>query len=616
MNQIPYGYWKSKITEKMVTQRGRINTLKWDSDERLFFSGNAEGHSFLYEYSQRDGLRKINGDLSVGGNVGYGGGDFDVKKGEIYFSAGKQGLYTKKRNAGQLMRLTHDLFQSASPVISPDGRTLAYVSSDGTDDQIAQLRLDQRSWPQIWIQGADFYMQPCWSADGSSFAWVEWDHPFMPWDASRVMLAEVNPATGTISSIRKIYGEPNQRASQPKFSPDGRALTYIRRNGEWEDLVSYDLQTKDEKILIHGEGFELTVPAFAQGVQTYDWFGDSQRIAFLRIHGPHSEICLLELASGEITALQTPKFTSFDSISVSPNSGIISAIACGPTCLTQVVIIDEQEMQSIFQLGESLPDEELISKPQELSWETVNGSTVFGIFYPPTNPECAWTGLPPAFVHIHGGPTGKTDLRYNPEIQYFTSRGYGWLEVNYRGSSGYGSSFLKSLDGNWGYFDVEDAVSGANCLGKMGLADRNRLMIIGGSAGGYTVLNTLVQFPESFKAGASLYGVADLYSLVIDTHKLELHYTDSLVGPLPEFKPVFDEWSPIQHVENIKAPLAVFQGSMDPVVVPGQAKDLVSRLKSPYVFRLYEGEGHGFRKPETIVDYLETLSDFAKQYLL
>ena len=438
----------------------------------------------------------------------------------------------------------------------------------------------------------------------------------MPWDASRVMLAEVNPATGTISSIRKIYGEPHQPASQPKFSPDGRTLTYIRSNGEWEDLVSYDLQTEDEKILIHGEGFELTVPAFAQGVQTYDWFGDSLMIAFLRIHGTHSEICLLDLASGEITALKTPEFTSFDSISVSPDSGKISAVACGPTCLTQVVIIDGQEIQSVFQLGESVPDDEMISKPQELSWETVNGSTVFGIFYPPTNPECTWTGLPPAFVHIHGGPTGKTDLRYNPEIQYFTSRGYGWLEVNYRGSSGYGSSYLKSLDGNWGYFDVEDAVSGANCLGKMKLADRNRMMIIGGSAGGYTVLNTLVQFPESFKAGASLYGVADLYSLAIDTHKLELHYTDSLVGPLPEAKPVYDEWSPIQHVEKIQAPLAVFQGSTDPVVVPGQAKDLVSRLKSPYVFRLYEGEGHGFRKPETIVDYLETLSDFAKQYLL
>jgi dipeptidyl aminopeptidase/acylaminoacyl peptidase len=615
MKQIPYGLWLSPIDETFAASRGRLNGLKWDTSDRLIFSGMLEGESFLYSFSQSAGLKKLNGQLPVGGTVGYGGGDFICSNDSIVFCAGKQGLQQIEREMASPRRLTQDLYQTASPAISPNGRFLAFVASDGKDDQIALLNLEKRSWPQIWIQGADFYMQPDWSPDGKHFAWAEWDHPHMPWESARVMIAELDPETAAIASVKQLAGSIGHAASQPRFSPDGQTLAFIRGNGEWEDLVLFDLESGTERRLIHGSGFELTIPAFAQGVQTYDWMPKGDRIVFLRIRGTRSDICLVTLANAEIEKIDLPDFTVFDTVAVS-ESGQIAAVAASPAAQTQVIVRTENGYQTVYRLGERLPDQAYLSIPREISWETFDGSTVYGVYYPPVNPNYGWVGLPPAFVNIHGGPTGKHDLRLSPEIQYFTSRGYGWLEVNYRGSSGYGSKYLISLNGNWGFFDVQDAVSGANCIGGLGLADRERLIILGGSAGGYTVLNALIQFPDAFRAGISRYGVADLYSLAVDTHKLEQHYTDSLVGPLPEARVKYDELSPIRHVEKIQAPLAVFQGKNDPVVLPSQSEALISRLKSPFVYRLYENEGHGFRSPETVSDYLKTVSDFARQYLL
>jgi len=616
MRQIPYGLWKSPISEQAVAQRGRINTLKWGSNNRLYFSGNQGGNSFLYEYRCDSGLKRLNGDLPVGGNIGYGGGDFDVQNERVIFRAGKRGLYLQNLNKPTLKLLTNDRYMTASPVISPDGRFVAYVSGDGTDDQIALLRLDERSWPFLWIHGADFYMQPAWSPRGNYFTWVEWNHPDMPWDGSKVMIGKVDPENGTISEITHIAGKMPFPASQPKFSPDGKMLSYIRSNGEWEDLILRNLESGEEKILVHGDHFALTIPAFAQGVQTYDWFPDSRQLAFLQIFGTRSKICIVSVESGEIRILNSQQYSSFDTISVSPETGMIAAVADSPLQPTQIILINENEIKTVFRISDDLINEEYISKPREISWEAPDGTPVYGIFYPPTNPDAHWVGLPPAFVHIHGGPTGKADLRFNPEIQFFTSRGFGYLEVNYRGSCGYGTSYLQSLYGNWGVYDVEDAILGADCLSALRLADRNRLLIIGGSAGGFTVLNTLIQYPDSFKAAACLYGVTDLFGLAINTHKLELHYTDSLVGPLPEAAPVYEKRSPIRHVEKIKTPLAIFQGDADPVVIPSQSNELAARLKCPHVYRLYKEEGHGFRRPETITDYLSTLYSFATQYLL
>ncbi len=620
MNQIPFGLWKSPIDENFVAQRGRLSSLKWDtvaSEERLYLSGMQGGEPFLVEWSAKENLRRINADYPVGGTVGYGGGDFDVNNGVIVFSAGKKGLCT--RTAGR-SRIQDNLpsFQSfASPAISPDNRFAAVVASDGKTDRILLVRLDGINWPESWIAGADFYMQPVWSPQGDRFAWVEWDHPAMAWQASRVMLADVDPGSGALSNVRQVAGGADTPASQPLFSPDGSKLSFIRaqENGDWEDLTLLDLAANTETIAVHGENFALSVPAFSQGDHTYDWFADSHRIACVKIHGVNSTLTVLDLVDGSEKEWDLPGYTNFELVSVSKQSGAIAVAASGPGFSQQVLRIDDGECSVLFRLS---PDDlplDWISIPQPLSWQASDGTTVHGIYFPPKNPDYSWNGRPPAFVHIHGGPTGKADLRFNPEIQYFTSRGYGWLAVNYRGSHGYGRTYLDRLNGNWGEFDVEDAIRGADILGKLGLADRNRMVIIGGSAGGFTVLNTLARFPEAFRAGISLYGVSNLIDLVTDTHKLELHYTDGLVGVLPEAYKVYLERSPLYHAQKIKTPLAIFQGENDVVVLPGQSSSMAEKVKGPVVFRLYPGEGHGFRKPETIKDYLLTVSRFLQDYL-
>lgn len=618
MKAVPFGLWKSPIHENYVAQRGRLSGLKWDSDkasDALVISGSKGGKSFLLEWSSKENVREINGDFFVGGMVGYGGGDFDVLNGNVVFSAGEKGLCSRKLGRSLISELSKDCLSAASPAISPDCRFAAYVTSDGENDQIALIDLQEYSWPVLWIKGADFYMQPVWSPKGIYFAWTEWDHPFMPWEASRVMLAEIDLATGKILNIRHAAGDDTVPASQPQFSPDGKKLSFIRSNGEWEDLIVLDLTDGTERTVVHGDHFALSVPAFSQGDHTYDWFGDGRQIAYTRIFGIKSSLHVIDILTNSEKTIETADFTNFEMVSVSKSSGKIAAVASGPQHSPQVICITDEEYSVIYRIGTDDLPAEFISDPIDLSWQSENDTTISGIYYPPKNPDYFWNGLPPALVHIHGGPTGKADLRLNPEIQYFTSRGYGWFEVNYRGSHGYGRSYLRCLNGHWGEYDVEDAIRGADTLGKMGLADRDRMLIMGSSAGGYTVLNVLTRYPDSFKAGASLYGVSNLYSLVTDTHKLELHYTDGLVGILPEAQSRFIEWSPVFHSEKIKAPLAIFQGDIDPVVIPAQSSEMAAKLKCPYVFRLYEGEGHGFRKPETITDYLQTLVKFLADYL-
>ncbi len=618
MKKIPFGLWQTPVDEEFVTHRGKISEIKWDTQnsiDTLVFSGSKDGKSFLNAWSLQNGLRELGGGYAVGGSVGYGGGDFDIRDGRILFAAGEKGLCMRNLGRSLIQELTNDRYATASPVISPNHRFIAYICSDGENDCIALLSLADKSWPVLWIKGSDFYMQPTWSSDGRYFSWVEWDHPHMAWQASRVMLAEIDPSDSRIITMRIVSGGESLPASQPQFSPDSRLLSFIRSNGEWEDLVLVDLEDGSERIVIHGERFSLSNPAFSQGVHSYDWFGDNQRILYTKIYGPKNTLWIKDIKSGSEELLEIPDYTIFHTVSVSKTEGKIAAIASSPTTFPQVICMDHNQIFIVFRTNSDDLPLEYFSKPRELSWEAKNGTTIYGLYYPPLNPNFSWQGLPPAIVRPHSGPTGKAELALYPEIQYFTSRGFGWLEVNYRGSHGYGRSYLESLNGHWGEYDVEDTITGAAVLTKMGFADPQRIFLMGSSAGGYTVYNVLIRYPDSFRAGIVLYGVTNLYQTITDTHKLELHYTDSLVGTLPEAKEKFDEWSPAFHAEKISTPIAIFQGDRDCVVSSDQSREIIAKIRSRNIFRLYEGEGHGFRKPETIRDYLLTTAKFLMEFL-
>jgi dipeptidyl aminopeptidase/acylaminoacyl peptidase len=256
---------------------------------------------------------------------------------------------------------------------------------------------------------------------------------------------------------------------------------------------------------------------------------------------------------------------------------------------------------------------------QPISWKAADGTEVFGLYAPPTSSLFRSEGLPPAIIYFHGGPTSQVTAGYSGDRAFFTSRGYAWLDVNYRGSTGYGRNYMLMLRERWGLIDTEDAAGGADALISQGLADPKRLVIKGGSAGGYAVLNALIHFPGKFKAGLCSFGVSNLFTMASDTHKFEERYLDSMVGPLPAAAARYQEWSPIFHADRIQDPLAVFQGSVDVVVPPDQSEAIVEALRArkiPHIYRLYPGEGHGFRRSDTIAAYYQDIERFLKQYVL
>ncbi|MEN6579360.1 MAG: prolyl oligopeptidase family serine peptidase, partial [Anaerolineaceae bacterium] len=254
-----------------------------------------------------------------------------------------------------------------------------------------------------------------------------------------------------------------------------------------------------------------------------------------------------------------------------------------------------------------------------LTWQSSDGVTVHGLYYPPAHPDVEAAGAPPVVVYIHGGPTSQVFDAFNLEADFFTSRGYGYFAVNYRGSTGYGRAYRDALKGEWGRIDLQDTIEGCQALIARGLADPAKLVIKGGSAGGYTVLNALVHHPGFFKAGICSYGVSNLFTFELDTHKFEAHYNASLVGKLPEAAEKYHAWSPIFHADKIRDAVAIFQGSEDKVVPPEQSEEMVRALQSnhvPHLYKLYEGEGHGFRKKVNLIDYYETVDRFLKQHVI
>jgi dipeptidyl aminopeptidase/acylaminoacyl peptidase len=339
----------------------------------------------------------------------------------------------------------------------------------------------------------------------------------------------------------------------------------------------------------------------------------------LRNYAGLASLWVADLASGQSTQIDTTPYTWLSQLSVSPADDELVMIASAPAIPDRIVRWDGQRLHvECRSEPENIPAG-FFPTPADLTWAAPDGIVVHGLYYPPANPNYTSSGLPPAIINIHGGPTGATPVSYAAGAAYFTSRGYAWLEVNYRGSTGYGRSYQNALRLKWGLADREDAAGGAHALVEHGLADPARLIIKGGSAGGYTVLNSLVYSPGLFRAAICLYGVSNLYALAKDTHKFEQRYNDSMVGILPEAAGRYRDWSPVFHASKIQDPIAIFQGDSDRVVPPDQSEEIVKILRLrgvPHVFRLYPGEGHGFRKSENIADYLQQSEQFLQQHVI
>ena len=616
---IPFGMWPSPITPAMLGQMVRLENPQFDASGTLVWLEGRSDRSVLVARPAGGARLDLNEELSVRGGVGYGGGEYHILNGLLVFAERGGRLYRRRLGYEQPRPITPPFGSAASPAISPDGRRVVYVFSDGKDDLLAVVDSEGRQWPAKLASGADFYMQPAWHPSGELLAWVEWDHPNMPWDGTRLMLGRLAGEAAHLAETVQIAGGADTPAAQPLFSPDGRRLSYIVAGGEFEDLVVLDLASRQGHTLVHGDGFHLSEPAWTQGCRWYGWSPDGQHIFYLRNFGGVSSLWWVDVDSGASAPVDAAPYTFLGGISVSPTSGQVACVASAPAVPDRIVRWDGSRLYvEAHSTGETLaPD--YLPAPRQISWKAPDGMAVYGLYTAPANPLATAEGLPPAMLRIHGGPTSHVPVKFSAETAYFTSRGFGVLSVNYRGSTGYGRTYRQAQRLRWGEVDVEDAAGGAQALFCQRLADPKKLIIQGGSAGGYTVLNALERYPGLFKAGVCLFGVSNLFSLAMDTHKFEAHYTDSMVGPLPQAAERYHAWSPIFHAEAIRDPLAVFQGVDDKVVPQAQSDEIVAALRRqgvPHIYKLYAGEGHGFRKSETIIDYLQETERFLQIHVL
>jgi dipeptidyl aminopeptidase/acylaminoacyl peptidase len=607
----------------------RLGGIAWDADgETLtWLEGRSDQGVLVVQPAGADGARDLSGELNVRAEVGYGGGDFTIHAGWAYVVQHKTGRILRlPLHGGVAGPITPSFGQAAAPAVSPDGRWVAYVHHDGDGvDRLAIVDAEGRQWPQILSAGHDFYMQPRWSPDGRWFAWVAWDHPQMPWDGTLLYLARVvESADGrppVLADAVAVAGGPEVAVFQPEFSPAGGSLVFISDETGWGRLSLLDLESGNRRRLTVAEA-EHGQPAWVQGLRTYAITADGRTIYTVRGEQGFRRVYRLDVDTGASTLVPAlAEYTDIDDIVAAPIGRRIALVATSAAVPPRIVVYDAAADTTRIvarSSGETVGPADL-SSPEPLLWPTAALEVAHGLYYPPASSRFTSDGQPPLIVLVHGGPTSQARARWDPMAQFFATRGCAVLQVNYRGSTGYGRDYMLRLRGSWGVCDVEDAISGARHLIDSGRVDPARTVIMGGSAGGFTVLQAMAEQPDAFTAGICLYGVSNQIHLATQTHKFEERYTDSLIGPLPEAAALYRARSPIFHAERIRRPLAVFQGEVDQVVPRAQSDVIVEALRrsgTPHVYHVYEGEGHGWRKRETIAHFWQAVDDFLREHVI
>jgi dipeptidyl aminopeptidase/acylaminoacyl peptidase len=554
--------------------------------------------------------------------VGYGGGDFTIGKGHVYFVEDSGRIYRQALAGGPAQALTPGFGKAAAPKLSPDGRWLAYVHTDQEQDSLALVDSQGKQWPAKMVTGQDFYMQPCWHPSGERLAWIAWDHPNMPWDGTFLRMGRLNfneHGLPALVEVETVAGDEDTSIFQPEFSPDGRYLAYISDRSGWWQLYLYDLE-KGESRQLTQEQAEHGWPAWAQGMRTYAFASDGRQLFVQRNRDGRISLVQIEVPGGQEREIALQGYSELRQVAAAPDGKRLALLASAGNISPRVITCDLLGSTHVWarSTAENLPKGSY-ALAQHIAWKGIDGGDAYGLFYVPTSAEFEGSGAPPLVVSVHGGPTSQRVAAFYADVQFFTSRGYAVLQVNYRGSTGYGREYRNKLCANWGVYDVQDSISGARHLVEQGLVDGNRLVIMGGSAGGFTVLKVLEDYPHFFKAGICLYGVSNHFTIVAETHKFESHYWDTLLGPLPEAAELYRERSPIFYVDKIVDPIAIFQGEDDVVVPHAQSDEVAESLRRrnvPHEYHLYPGEGHGFGKPETIAHLYQTIERFLKQHVI
>jgi dipeptidyl aminopeptidase/acylaminoacyl peptidase len=615
-----YGTWSSPITPKLVGNRARINDVQWAGDALVWHESRGTGNTII---SQRDGQapRELGGDLVGSGKIAYGGGEFGTIHDSVFFVARDGRLYRTSVDGGAIRPVTPGFGGAACPIPAPDGTRLAYIHTYEDKDGLALIDLTSTAWPRKLDFSSDFAMNPVWSPDGTQLAWVAYDMPNMPWDATRLMLLTFAPdGTHTTEILDGRAG--GFAVGQPTFSPDGKMLAYLSDESGLSQIILLDLVSRQRRA-ITSDAADYSGPGWVAGLRYVAWLPDSRHVLCRRSENAHHTLWLIDSQTGIRTQLLGKAgYSYFGQVTVRASDGRAACIASATDRPQEVIsfypvagaplTVHARSLQAAFESG-------ALSVAQPMQWRGADGETVYGLYYPPASARFESDGLPPLIVHVHGGPTSQAFMRFEPDIQFWATRGYAVMALNFRGSTGYGRAYMQRLYGDWGGCDVDDAVSAADFLGAQGLVDRAKCVIYGGSSGGYAVLRALTIHVGKFAAGVNLYGVADQFALVRDTHKFERAYSDMLLGKLPQAAKLYRERSPLFFADSIRDPLIVFQGADDTVVPQNQSDAMVAAIRANGIeveYHIYAGEGHGFRKPDTIDHYLKSVQAFLERVII
>jgi dipeptidyl aminopeptidase/acylaminoacyl peptidase len=611
------GSWKSPITSELIV-RGLVGLgqLALDGDDLYFTEMRPaeKGRSVLVRRAKTaTGPSDVTPEeFNVRTRVHeYGGGDYLVRDGTVYFSNfADQRVYRQNPGGTPVPITPEENLRFADYQLDAPRRRLLCVREDkrvieSTEDVNTLVALDldgDVAGGRVLAEGRDFYASPRLSPDGSKLAWLCWDHPNMPWDAAELWVAAVGE-DGSLAGAIHVAGGRGESIFQPEWADD-RTLYFVSDRTDFWNLYRWD---GTETHAVTPRAAEFGGPQWAFGLSMYACL-TRDRLLCTFIERGVFRLALLDAVSGELDPVEAP-FTWFASVRAAGGRAVF--VAGSPSEPPQVIALDlsSRRLEVVRRSTDLRFDSSYVSTPEAIEFSTTGGRTAHAFFYPPTNRDFApcHGEKPPLLVKVHGGPTAAASNVFGFGVQYWTSRGFAVLDVNYGGSTGYGRKYRERLRGQWGIVDVDDCVNGARYLVERGDVDADRLAISGGSAGGFTTLAALT-FRDVFKAGASHYGIGDLERLAHDArtgnhHKFESRYEDGLVAPYPERVDVYRERSPIHHTDRLSCPIIFFQGMNDKVVLPNQAERMVEALRRkrlPVAYVPFEGEGHGFRQAENI----------------
>jgi len=614
LKTVPYGAWQSPITPDLIVGSVvGLGDVRLDGEDTYFLESRpAEGGRSVVMKRSADG--KIAEVTPAPFNVRtrvheYGGGAYAVHAGTVYFSNfADDRLYRVQPGQSPLALTPAVAMRYADACVDWQRGRLICVREDHTGvgeavNTLVAVPMDPAHTSSVLVAGCDFYSSPRVSPDGTKLAWLSWNHPNMPWDGTELWTADI-AHDGSLGSAQKVAGGPAESIFQPEFAPDG-TLYFISDRSNWWNI--YRLAGgRIEPVLVKDAEFGAAQWGF--GMSTYG-FRSAQEMICSYSQAGHTHVLSVDLSGLTYKEIDLGEFEMASGIRVAADR-----IGFYGTSETRPGAAALYEFAScacsvIKRSTDWVIDEAYIGRAEPIEFPTDGGLTAHGYYYAPKNPDFVGPQdeRPPLLVICHGGPTSSTSIVFNLSIRYWTSRGFGVLDVNYGGSTGYGRAYRQRLNGQWGVVDVNDCTNGALYLVRRGDVDGARLAIKGGSAGGYTTMCVLT-FRAEFAAGASYFGVSDAELLAKETHKFESRYMDSMIGPYPQRRDLYRERSPLNFTERLNRPIIFFQGLDDKIVLPNQAELMVEAMKRrgvPVAYVAFAGEGHGFRRSENIKQALE-----------